>query len=63
VILSSLTAPGEKLNAAALVDRIGRYRELGITGVALHIEGHTRAEWCENAERCGADVLAKLPAD
>jgi probable F420-dependent oxidoreductase len=63
VILSSLTSPGEKLNAAALVDRIGRYRELGITGVALHIEGHTRAEWCENAERCGADVLAKLPAD
>jgi probable F420-dependent oxidoreductase len=62
VILSSLTSPGEKLNPAALIDRIGRYQELGITGVALHIEGRTRAEWCENVERCGADVLAKIPA-
>jgi len=62
IILSSLTSPGEKLNAAASIDRIGRYQELGITGVALHIEGRTRVEWCDNAEACGADVLAKLPA-
>jgi probable F420-dependent oxidoreductase len=61
IILSSLTSPGEKLNAPALIDRIGRYRELGITGVAVHIEGRTRAEWCDNAERCGAEVVAKLP--
>jgi alkanesulfonate monooxygenase SsuD/methylene tetrahydromethanopterin reductase-like flavin-dependent oxidoreductase (luciferase family) len=61
IILSSLTSPGEKLNAPALIDRIGRYRELGITGVAVHIEGKTRNEWCDNAERCGAEVLAKLP--
>jgi probable F420-dependent oxidoreductase len=61
IILSSLTSPGEKLDAQALIERIGRYRELGITGVAVHIEGRTRAEWCDNAERCGADVLAKLP--
>jgi probable F420-dependent oxidoreductase len=60
IILSSLTSPGEKLNAPALIDRIGRYRELGITGVAVHIEGQTRAEWCDNAERCGAEVLAML---
>ena len=61
IILSSLTSPGEKLNPPALIDRIGRYRELGITGVAVHIEGRTRAEWCDNAERCGAEVVAKLP--
>jgi probable F420-dependent oxidoreductase len=60
IILSSLTSPGEKLNAPALIDRIGRYRELGITGVAVHIEGRTRTEWCDNAERCGAEVLAML---
>jgi len=61
VILSSLTSPGEKLVPQALIDRIGRYGELGITGVALHIDGKTRAEWCDNAERCGAEVLSKLP--
>jgi probable F420-dependent oxidoreductase len=61
VILSSLTSPGEKLHPDALIERIGRYKELGITGCALHIDGKTRAEWCDNAERCGAQVLAKLP--
>ena len=61
VILSSLTSPGEKLHPDALIERIARYRELGITGAALHIDGKTRAEWCDNVERCGAQVLAKLP--
>ena len=60
IILSSLTSPGEKLPPAALIDRIGRYKELGITGAALHIDGKTRAEWCDNVERCGAEVLTKL---
>ena len=61
IILSSLTSPGEKPAPQELVDRIGRYEEMGITGVALHLDGKTRAEWCDNAERCGAEVLAKLP--
>jgi probable F420-dependent oxidoreductase len=61
IILSSLTSPGEKLPPEALIERICRYKELGITGAALHINGKTRAEWCDNAERCGAQVLAKLP--
>jgi alkanesulfonate monooxygenase SsuD/methylene tetrahydromethanopterin reductase-like flavin-dependent oxidoreductase (luciferase family) len=61
VILSSLTSPGEKLHPEALIERIARYKELGVTGAALHIDGKTRAEWCDNAERCGAQVLAKLP--
>ena len=60
IILSSLTSPGEKLPPAALIERIGRYKDLGITGAALHIDGKTRAEWCDNVERCGAEVLAKL---
>jgi probable F420-dependent oxidoreductase len=62
IILSSLTSPGEKLHPEALIERIGRYKELGITGAALHIDGKTRAEWCDNVERCGTQVLAKLPA-
>jgi hypothetical protein len=61
VILSSLTSPGEKLHPEALIERIARYKALGITGAALHIDGKTRAEWCDNVERCGAQVLAKLP--
>ena len=61
VILSSLTSPGEKLHPEALIERIVRYKELGVTGAALHIDGKTRAAWCDNVERCGAQVLAKLP--
>ena len=61
VILSSLTSPGEKLNPAALIERIERYRDLGIKGVAMHIDGKTRAEWCDNVERVGAEIIAKLP--
>ena len=61
IILSSLTSPAEKLSSEALIERIGRYRELGISGAALHIEGKSRAEWCDNVARAGAEVLAKLP--
>lgn len=60
IILSSLTAPGEKLPPAALIERIRRYKDLGITGAALHIDGKTRAEWCDNVERCGAEVLSRI---
>ena len=60
IILSSLTSPGEKLPPAALIERIGRYKDLGITGAALHIDGKTRAEWCDNVERCGAKVLSRI---
>jgi probable F420-dependent oxidoreductase len=61
IILSSLTLPGEKLQPEALIQKIGRYEQLGVTGAAIHIDGRTRAEWCDNAERYGADVLAKIP--
>ncbi len=60
VVLGSLTSPGEKLDAAALIDKIGRFRDLGVSGAAIHIEGKTRAQWCDNAERYGAEVLSKL---
>ena len=60
IILSSLTHPGETWTPDMLLERIGEYRELGITGAAVNIEGRTRAEWCDNAERFGVDVLARL---
>ena len=61
IVVSSINSGGEKLSAAALVDKIGRLREMGVSGAAVHIEGKTRAEWCGHAERFGEDVLAKLP--
>ncbi len=60
VVLGSLTSPGEKLHPAALIDKIGRFRALGVAGAAIHIEGRTRAQWCDNAQRYGEDVLSKL---
>jgi probable F420-dependent oxidoreductase len=60
IILAGLNAPGEELHSPALLDRIGQLQRLGITGAALHIEGRTRAQWCDNAERYGAEVLAKI---
>lgn len=47
-------------DSAALVDRLGYYATLGITGVGFNIEGGSRAEWCDNVERFGAEVVAKL---
>jgi probable F420-dependent oxidoreductase len=61
IVVSSITSSGEKPSSAALIDKIGRLHSMGVSGAAVHIEGKTRAEWCEHAERFGADVLAKLP--
>jgi hypothetical protein len=61
IVVSSITSTGEKLSGEALIDKIGRLRSMGVSGAAVHIEGKTRAEWCEHAERFGVDVLAKLP--
>jgi len=41
-----------------LIDRISRYRELGVSAVAVTVSGRTRSEWCDNAARIGADVIA-----
>jgi probable F420-dependent oxidoreductase len=60
VILAGLTEAGEDFHAGVLLDRIGRFQKLGVTGTAIHIKGRTRSEWCDNAERFGAEVLAKV---
>jgi probable F420-dependent oxidoreductase len=60
VVLGSVTQPGEAWCAQAIIDRIRRYSELGVSGAAANIDGRTRAEWCDNAERFGAEVLANL---
>jgi probable F420-dependent oxidoreductase len=58
--LSSLTAPGEVWTPASLIDKVGRLKERGISAAAVYMEGDTVREWCDNAERFGADVLKKL---
>lgn len=60
VILGSITSPGEKYSTQQLVDRLSHFRELGVNGAALSVEGHTRREWCDNVERMGEEVIAKL---
>jgi hypothetical protein len=60
VVLGGINAPGEILSNPEIVDRIGSYRELGVSAAAVAVKGRTRAEWCDNAERIGAEVIAKL---
>jgi probable F420-dependent oxidoreductase len=60
VVLGGLNAPGEKVSTQEMVDRIGAYRELGVTAAGVTVEGRTRAEFCDNAERMGAEVIAKI---
>ena len=60
VILSAVNKPDEPWNAQALLERIGKLQAMGIAAVGVTIDGRTRAQWSENAERCGAEVIAKL---
>jgi probable F420-dependent oxidoreductase len=61
VVLGSVTAPGEKLNSQAIIEKIGRLKEMGVSGAAVHIEAKTRAEWIEKAQKYAEEVIAKLP--
>jgi hypothetical protein len=58
--VGSLNAPGGGWNPAALLERIGRLRELGVTAAAVHISGGTPAEWCDNAERYSVEIIQRL---
>lgn len=60
IFLASITQPGEQWTPQQLVDKIGRFRDMGVVGAGISIEGRTRAEWCDNAARFGADVISKL---
>lgn len=60
VILGAVNSPNEAWNPSALLDKIGKMRELGVKTVGATIDGRTRAEWCDNAERYAAEIIAKL---
>jgi probable F420-dependent oxidoreductase len=63
IVIGSALPPGAAVTPAALIDGIGRLKELGVSCAALYVSGKTRAEYCDNAERLAADVLSKLPRD
>lgn len=60
IVLGGLTAPGEKVDNQLLIDRIGRYSEMGVSTAAITVNGRTRAEFCDEAERIGAEIIAKI---
>ncbi len=60
IFLASITQPGEQWTPQQLIDKIGKFKEMGVIGAGISIDGKTRAEWCDNAARFGADVIAKL---
>ena len=60
IVLGSIVAPGEERSTQLFIDRIGLYRELGISAAGMSITGRDCAEWCDNALRFGEDVIAKI---
>jgi len=59
-VVGGINKPGEKISSQALVDRIGSYADIGVSMVGIQIDGESRAEWCDNAARLGAEVVAKF---
>lgn len=60
IVLGGVNSPGEILSNQEIVDRIGRYAELGVSTAAVSVKGGTLTEWCENAAQVGEEVIAKL---
>lgn len=60
IVLGGLTPPGVQVSSQELLDLAGRYGEMGVSTAAIGPNGRTRAEWCDDAERIGAEVIAKL---
>lgn len=60
IFLASITQPNEQWTPQQLIDKIGRFKEMGVVGAGISIDGKTRAEWCDNAARFGDEVISKL---
>jgi probable F420-dependent oxidoreductase len=60
VVLDSMKAPTDDWNAQALIDQIAGLEQIGVSWVSVHMDGRTRAEWSDNLERYGAEVLSKV---
>ena len=60
VSVGSVVAPGESWTPQKVVDRAGRFRELGVVAAGMHLEGRSVAEFCDNVEQFGQEVIAKV---
>ena len=60
VAIGSSLLPGEAWSAAMMIDRAATLSEMGVVAAGMNIVGRTRAEWCDNVERFGAEVIARL---
>jgi len=60
VVLGALTSPGVQISSEQMLDLIGRYGEMGVSTAAISPNGRTRAEWCDDVERIGTDVIARI---
>ncbi|MCE7795452.1 TIGR03619 family F420-dependent LLM class oxidoreductase [Sphingobium sufflavum] len=60
IVLGGVNKPGEVLTSQEIVDRIGTYRELGVSTAGVTVKGATRAEWLEDVARIGEEVIAKV---
>jgi probable F420-dependent oxidoreductase len=60
IVLGSLKSIDRNMNPAELIDRVERLREMGISGCAVNVIARSPGEWCDYAERFGAEVLVKV---
>lgn len=60
IVLGGVNKPGEVLTSQEIVDRIGTYKELGVTTAGVTVKGATRSEWLEDVARIGEEVIAKV---
>ena len=61
MVLGSFDNVGAGFNGQALLDRAAKFETLGVSAVAANILASSRTEWCDYAERFGAEVIVKLP--
>ncbi len=60
VMVGAINSPGSGWTQQQFLDEIGKYKKLGVVSASISVEGETVDEWCDNAERIGADVIAKI---
>ena len=60
IVLGSLKAIDKNTNPQEVIDRAATLKAMGLSGCAVHMLAKTPSEWCDDAERFGEDVLAKL---
>jgi len=60
IVASPPEAPASDASASELIDAFSSLKELGVTWVSARVSGTTRSEWCDNAQRFGEDVVAKM---